>query len=341
MSSGATDHRAGSECRGFMMEIQSLFGDVPVAKFVGEYLHRLPFALAGSARGACELGTWETVGSLLAEAGEDALAVRGGEWYEGELPRNVAAARALGDEGYTIFVRHAERHQAALAELARAFETTFLGAVNIHVFATPPGAPGFSWHYDAEDVFIIQTAGEKEYSLRKNTVNPWPLEETLPADMRYEREQMPLMRVLLRAGDLLYIPCGWWHKAEAGGKEMRGSVPIFSEQKMGTDPEQKMGRDPEAAISLAVGVMSRSAMDVYDFLRGRLVESLVWRQRLPLVGPASPLAPEELQATYAYLFKQLADDLARTLADPRLLTDFLAALETSSAGEPPQGGEEK
>jgi hypothetical protein len=25
----------------------------------------------------------------------------------------------------------------------------------------------------------------------------------------------------------------------------KGSVPIFSEQKMGTDPEQKMGTDPE------------------------------------------------------------------------------------------------
>ncbi len=104
-----------------------------------------------------------------------------------------------------------------------------------------PGTPGFSWHYDAEDVFIIQTAGEKEYSLRKNTVNPWPLEETLPADMQYERELMPLMRVLLRGGDLLYIPCGYWHKAEAKGgprmrEEERGSVPIFSEQKMGTDP---------------------------------------------------------------------------------------------------------
>jgi hypothetical protein len=53
------------------------------------------------------------------------------------------------------------------------------------------------------------------------------------------------------------------------------------------------------AISLAVGVMSRSAMDVYEFLRRRLVESLVWRQRLPIVGPASR---EELEATYAHLF---------------------------------------
>jgi hypothetical protein len=126
------------------------------------------------------------------------------------------------------------------------------------------------------------------------------------------------MRVLLRAGDLLYIPCGWWHKAEA-----RGSVPFFSEQKKGTDPD--------TAISIAVGVMSRSAMDVYDFLRQRLVESLVWRQRLPIVGPASPLSRDELVATYAHLFKQLAGDLARTFADQRLVDDFLAELTKSAA----------
>jgi hypothetical protein len=317
-----------------MMDVQSLFGNVPVSRFVEEYLHRLPFALAGTARGVCELGAWDAVGAMLADAGEDAFAVRGGQWYEGDVPRSVEAARALTDDGYTVFVRHAERHAAGLAELARAFETTFLGPVNVHVFATPAGAPGFSWHYDAEDVFIIQTAGEKEYSLRKNTVNPWPLEETLPADMRYEREQMPLMRGLLRAGDLLYIPCGYWHKAEAKGAafQERGSVPIFSEQKMGTDPE--------TSISLAVGVMSPTAMNVYDFLRQRLVESLVWRQRLPLAGPASAMSYEELQATYARLFNQLADDLTKTFADPRLLTDFLDEL-TKAAGEPPEAGEEK
>jgi hypothetical protein len=79
--------------------------------------------------------------------------------------------------------------------------------------------------------------------------------------------------------------------------------------------------------------MSRSAMDVYDFLRRRLVESLVWRQRLPLVGPASPLSRDELVATYAHLFQQLAGDLARTFADRRLVDDFLAELTKTPAGK--------
>jgi 50S ribosomal protein L16 3-hydroxylase len=298
------------------MDIQCIFGDVPLAKFIDEYLHRLPFSLVGSATVACGLGTWDAVGAMLGPPEGDVLAVREGRWYEGPPITELSVVRALVDEGHTVFIRHAERHHPGLAELATAFETTFLGPVNIHVFVTPAGAPGFSWHYDAEDVFIIQTQGAKEYSLRKNTVNPWPVEETLPADMQYEREVMPLMRVQLRAGDLLYIPCGYWHKAEAIAE--KGSVSSFSEQKMGTDPE--------AAISLAIGVMSHSAIDVYDFLRTRLVESLVWRQRLPLPN-SSARTRDDLEATYKHLFAQLADDLSKTFRDPQLVEEFLRSLE--------------
>ncbi|HEY3393798.1 MAG TPA: cupin domain-containing protein [Lacipirellulaceae bacterium] len=284
------------------MNIETFFGSVSLTGFIDQYLHRLPFSLAGSAIGACELGTWDSLSAMLGPPEGDVLAVREGRWYEGPPLTELSSVRALVDEGHTVFVRHAERHHPCLAELAAAFEKAFLGPVNIHVFVTPAGAPGFSWHYDAEDVFIIQTQGVKEYSLRKNTVNPWPLEETLPADMHYERELMPLMRVLLEPGDLLYIPCGYWHKAESKTCKEGGQSPV--------------------AISLAVGVMSRAAIDVYDFLRKRLVESLLWRQRLPLPNAAGR-SRVELEAMYRQLFQQLGDDLKKIAADPQIVREFL------------------
>jgi ribosomal protein L16 Arg81 hydroxylase len=165
------------------------------------------------------------------------------------------------------------------------------------MFATPPGMAGLSWHYDAEDVFILQTTGEKEYSLRKNTVNPWPLEETLPEDMHYEREIMPLMQVTLRPGDLLYVPCGYWHKADAANST-------------------------ETAISLAVGVMSRTAMDIFDALRPRLLNSLLWRQRLPVRTFAAGTRLNEIKSAYAALFAQLGEDLLKRLLDERFAREF-------------------
>ncbi|HYO25667.1 MAG TPA: cupin domain-containing protein [Lacipirellulaceae bacterium] len=276
-----------------MSYVERLFRDFPLERFLGEYLHRLPFALPGAAESVAELGTWGTLGRMLRSPGIRAMWVRQGAWYEGPEPADADAAQALAAEGWTAIVRHAEQHDEGIGRLARDFRQTFRAEIDVHMFFTPPGQRGFTWHYDAEDVFILQTAGEKHYYLRKNTVQPWPLPETLPADMQYEREIMPLSSVVLKAGDWLYVPNGYWHRAETP----RGAG--------------------ETAISLAVGVASRAAIDLLALLRPRLVESMVWRQRLPL-GPRG-----EVTEHYRTLLGTLADDLARTLRDPAVADDLV------------------
>jgi len=61
-----------------------------------------------------------------------------------------------------------------------AFGDDFRALVDIHIYATRPGSCGFSWHYDAENDFIMQTRGQIEYPPCKDIVNPWPLMETIP-----------------------------------------------------------------------------------------------------------------------------------------------------------------
>ena len=278
------------------MVLEQLLGDVPRSTFLEEYFLRLPYARAGGCRHLTHLATWQTVESLLARPGVDALAGREGKRWQGESPPPAAQLRAILDQGYTLGVRHAERHDPGLGELAAGFGRDFAAPVDVHLYCTPAGQPGFGWHYDAEDVFVLQTAGSKEWELRKNTVNPWPLVETLPADMRHEREVMPLMRCLLRAGDWLYIPAGYWHRTRAG----------------------------EESISLSIGLLSASAMDVYDFLRGRLLGSLRWRQRLPTAGQASTLDDADLLRRYRELFTELGRDLAYLLGREDVAREFLA-----------------
>src|SRR4030095_1359793 len=197
------------------MNLQTLLGEVRLAQFVADFYPRLPYSAAGLAGPLCELGTWEALTAIIAQEQADVLVCRQNERYGGQRPRTEQDASRLIGEGYPLLVRHAERHDERLARLAGEFAADFAAAVNIHMYATPAGQFGFGWHYDAEEVFIVQTAGRKEYSLRKNTVNPWPIEETLPADMRYEREIMPMMRCELKAGDWLYIPSGYWHMGES------------------------------------------------------------------------------------------------------------------------------
>ena len=289
------------------MNLQNLLGDVPLPQFVRDHYQRLPYSATGRAAGWLELGTWESLVGVLSQPSADVLVCRRNEQHSGPTPRTAAAARGLVEEGYTLLVRHAERHGPRLAQVAEAFAADFAAPVNIHMYCTPGGEFGFGWHYDAEEVFIVQTTGRKEYFLRKNTVNPWPIEETLPANMRYEREIMPLVRCELAAGDWLYIPSGYWHRAQSR----------------------------QTAISLAIGVQPRTGIDVMDHLRPQLVESLMWRQRLPVAGAAAAVSEEELREQYRARLTELAQDLARLLADPAQVERQIARLRATSAAESP------
>lgn len=285
------------------MEIERWLADLSAREFVERYYGKLPLSRSGHAQSWCRYGQWAAWEPLLADPSADVLVVRQGERYAGAPPRTAAAAEQLSAEGYTLLVRHAEKHDAGLAELAQGFSRDFAAAANIHAYATPARQFGFGWHYDAEEVFIVQLSGQKEYALRKNTVHPWPLEETLPDDMQYEREIMPMMRCLLSAGDWLYIPSGYWHKAQTVGDE--------------------------TAMSLALGLMPRTAMDVFDALRPELLPNLRWRQRLPVTGPAAGTSAAEQEAAYQTLVADLAQDLQRAL----LRSGFVKRWLSPPAGE--------
>jgi 50S ribosomal protein L16 3-hydroxylase len=276
--------------------IERLLGEFPLRQFIDDFFLRQPFSMPRAAAPLAHLGSWPVVESILVQPDSDVLVVKEGRRWEGERAPPPDVARRLFDDGYTVLVRHAERCHPDIAELAAGFEQDFTAAVDVHIYCTPANQHGFGWHYDVEDVFIIQASGSKEYSLRKNTVNPWPVLENLPHDMRYQREVMPLTKCLLSAGDWLYIPHGYWHKAEA----------------------------QEESCSLAVGLMCPTALDLLDFLRKRLVDSIRWRQRLPVVGDASRLSDEELASQHHEIFFELGTDLARLLRDEARIREWIA-----------------
>ena len=276
--------------------IERLLGDLPVREFLDRTYTRVPHTKAGGSAGFTTFSGWPDVEKILGKPGVDGFLAREGAMWEGGRLPPYAEARTLVDQGQTLVIRNAERHELELARLAEGFRADFAAEVNVHVYCTPPQRSGFGWHYDPEDVFILQTHGAKEYQLRKNTVNPWPLLAQMPKDLRYEREVMPLWSCVLRPGDWLYIPAGWWHSAR------------------GVDGD---------SITLAVGLMTPTALDLLDFLKKELLSSIVWRQRLPVLGAANPASPEELVATHRSILADLGRDLSRSLGDEALARRFL------------------
>lgn len=281
--------------------IESLLIHQSKAEFFENNFLRLPYSQPGGGTDLLKRTSWELIDNLLQAPDADVMVVKAGERWEESRTPTPPEARELHGEGYTLLVRHAERQDAELAELAQSFAQDFLGAVDVHLYCTPGESFGFGWHYDVEDVFILQLEGTKEYSLRKNTVNPWPVLDNMPQDLRYDREIMPMMKCELAAGDWLYIPHGYWHIGEAKSD----------------------------AVSLAVGVMSTTALDVLDFARQRLVESIRWRQRLPLFTDESPQD----------MFAELGEELSALFSDPSFVKQFLRNREDCFSQQ--DGGESR
>lgn len=285
------------------MALKQLLGDIPLPTFIDEHFLKVPFALAGGCREFVELGSLQVLAHLLTQEGADIIAGKASGEQAGKAPASIEDAQRLSDQGYTIGVRKAHRQHAGLAKLAAAFRADFLADVDIHLYCTPAGNAGFGWHYDAEDVFVLQTVGSKDWLLRKNTVNPWPLVEQLPVDMRYGSEIMPLVRCHLQAGDWLYIPAGYWHRTEA----------------------------QEQSCSLSVGIAMPTGLDAWDFLRDQLLDSLRWRQRLPPLGAAASTSEQEVEAALCDHLAELGRDAALLLSKPQFARDFLAARRRASS----------
>lgn len=276
------------------MILEELLGDFPRAAFLERHYFRLPYSRPGGAKALASLADWGVVERILGQAGVDAFLAREGRQWEGGTPSG-ARARELFGQGYTVVVRDAQKHDPGLGDLARRFHEDFRAPVNVHLYCTPAGTSGFGWHYDVEDVFILEARGVKEYRLRKNTVHPWPTLATMSRDLKFEREVTPFWTCRLAPGDWLYIPPGWWHEA----------------------------RGQDESITLAVGLMSPAAVDLLEFLRKELAQSVVWRQRLPVLGAANPATPDELVAQYRTLLAELGKDLARLLGEESFVRRFL------------------
>ncbi len=103
----------------------------------------------------------------------------------------------------------------ALGRLCAQLQAQLDHSVHTNAYLTPPGATGFTPHYDTHEVFVLQIAGSKRWRVYEPPLQlphrnqPFsPESYTLPA--------APLMQFELQAGDLLYLPRGHVHTTTTG-----------------------------------------------------------------------------------------------------------------------------
>jgi len=198
--------------------------------FRAHHFQRAPLARPDLARSIAEAFTWRTLNQILgAEPAPDLLCVARGKTVDVPLPQSLHEAAALFERGTGFVIRRSETRSPLLAALAAAFVQDFPGELNIQIFATPGGTHGFGWHYDFEDVFIVQTAGMKDYYFRRNTVDPACPRDGRPDFSKVSGETSPIATARLLPGDWLYLPARWWHVALCRETSLSLSLGIFPE----------------------------------------------------------------------------------------------------------------
>ena len=154
-------------------------------------------------------------------------------------------------EGATLVLDAVDELQDPLRELAAGLELFFREHVQINLYAGWQTSRGFDLHWDDHDVFILQVAGRKRWSVYGMT-RPFPLVADVERAEKPARE--PIWDGTLEDGDLLYIPRGWWHVA----------VPLA-----------------KPTLHLTVGVHNRTGLDLLRWLAERMRASETFRRDLP------------------------------------------------------------
>ena len=143
--------------------------------------------------------------------GETDVPQRSYSYASGKIDPLELASRF--DEGATIVFGQLHRRVPALARLCVSIGTIFGSRVQTNIYFTPPHAQGFRPHWDTHDVFVLQVAGKKEWSIYDTKVTLPLTGQGFDPD---QHEPGPVSAQFeLGPGDVVYLPRGLIHAATA------------------------------------------------------------------------------------------------------------------------------
>jgi hypothetical protein len=124
---------------------------------------------------------------------------------------DVRRVLAEFERGATVVLQALHHTHSPLAAFCRDVEAELGHPVQANAYLTPRGSQGLPVHHDTHDVLCLQVAGEKRWLVYE------PVFELPLRDQRYTEAMgapgEPVLDLVLRPGDTLYLPRGWLHEA--------------------------------------------------------------------------------------------------------------------------------
>jgi bifunctional lysine-specific demethylase and histidyl-hydroxylase NO66 len=249
-------------------------------------------------------------------------------------------------DGATMVLQGLHRVWPPVIAFAQQLAAELGHPVQANAYVTPPQNQGFGDHYDVHDVFVLQVAGEKRWSIHAPVLDA-PLRSQPWTDRRREVErqaqQPPLIEAVLRPGDCLYLPRGFLHAAVAlGGVSTHLTIGVHSWTRYALAEQlldqalRTVGSDPALRRSLPLGVRfddSASFGDDLEAARTALVAALQ-RADLHQVGRTLQVAARGTAraAPVGPLAQLAAADALGVETAVRLREHLAATLEATASG---------
>ncbi|KAB7833525.1 cupin domain-containing protein [Streptomyces mobaraensis] len=268
--------------------------------FLAQALHR-DYRLVPGAVEASGLLTWDALNNILAShrlepprlrltrEGETlpALATSAPEvtrrhvvWHR----LHPAPLHARLADGASMALDNADELHRPLGEVAEELERLLRTRIQANVYASWTATEGFGVHWDTHDVVVIQLDGAKRWRIYGPT-RPYPLHRDTDEPQPPAGE--PVADLVLRPGDLLYVPRGWWHSVSAD---------------QGT-----------RSLHVTFGAQPHTPSDLLHWVCDRLVAHQEFRIDLPLLGDLA-----EQKAVLAGLRALVVEQLD----DPQLIARY-------------------
>lgn len=184
---------------------EDLFGPEAVDELISERGLRTPFlrmAKDGAVRPASSYTRGGGAGAAIADQAAD---------------DKVLAELA---DGSTLVLQGLHRMWPPLVDLGSRLADELGHPVQINAYVTPPQNQGFAPHHDTHDVFVLQVAGRKHWTVHAPVVAD-PLSNQpfgrFEAEIAERVAEAPVLDTVLEPGDALYLPRGTVHSAQALG----------------------------------------------------------------------------------------------------------------------------
>lgn len=215
---------------------EKLFG-IEKDKFLCEFYETKPFYVREQITRSRDIIDWAGIEKLLSNHRLSAPRMR---LFNDGLPVSESAySRSIGGQGATSFsdiepglfrkyitkgatlvIDAVNELHPEIDAIAATLERHFGAQIQANLYAVLGSTAGFDIHWDDHDTVVVQVSGEKKWEIYAPT-RSHPIKDDI------EQPPLPTSKpqttIVMKAGDVLYLPRGWWHRVISQGESIHAT----------------------------------------------------------------------------------------------------------------------